>query len=231
MPLVLNGLPLRVDAATRHHFSTDYERPVAAFLHHRIEPGSEVWNVGANVGVYVLQVGAWVGAQGLVLAFEPNPHAAPVLIENVRLNGLRDRVEIVPCAIGETSGEANLYATGVDGMSRVGRANPALDATATMRVAVTTLDEVVNVRQKCPSWVIIDIEGWEIAALKSARRLLRRSRFVIELHPSAWSWSGHSRTDLDDFLREYRLDVVPLTGQADPLGEHGLVYVHDAGSA
>ena len=60
--LMLNGLPVRVDAATRHRFSTDYERQVAAFLRHRIQPGSEVWNVGANVGAYVLQAGAWVGA-------------------------------------------------------------------------------------------------------------------------------------------------------------------------
>jgi FkbM family methyltransferase len=231
MRLLLNGLPIRVDAATRHQFSTDYERPVAAFLHERMQPGSEVWNVGANVGIYVLQAAAWVGAQGRVLAFEPNPSAARVLTENVRLNGFQDRVEIVPWAIGEVSGDASLYASGVNGMSRVGCANPALEATAAMRVAVTTLDEVVNLRRQCPSWVIMDIEGWEIGALRSARRLLRQSRFVIELHPSAWPWSGHSRSDLEALLREYGLDVVPLTGQADPLAEHGLVFLRDAASA
>ena len=75
------------------------------------------------------------GAQGRVLAFEPNPDAARVLTENVRLNGLQDRVEIVPWAIGETPGDANLYASGADGMSRLGRANPALAATRAMRVA------------------------------------------------------------------------------------------------
>ena len=231
MRLTLNGLPVRVDAATRHRFSADYERPVAAFLHDRIPPGSEVWNVGANVGAYVLQAGHWVGAHGRVLAFEPNPSAARALTENVRLNGLQDRVEIVPWAIGETSGDADLYASGADGMSRMGRANPALEATRAMRVAVTTLDEVVDRRQKCPSWIIMDIEGWEIGALKSARRLLRHSRFVIELHPSAWPWSGHSRGDLEELLREYGLDVVPLTGQVDPLGEHGLVFLDDTGRA
>ena len=228
MRRMLNGLPIRVDAATRHRFSTDYEHSVAAFLRDRILPGSEVWNVGANVGVYVLQAGAWVGAQGQVLAFEPNPNAARALMENVRLNGLQDRVEIVPWAIGETSGDANLYVSGADGMSRLGRANPALIATTAINVAMTTLDEIVNRRQKCPSWVIMDIEGWEIAALKSARGLLRHSHFVIELHPWAWPWSGHSRRDLEELLWEYGLDVVPLTGQVDPLREPGLVFLDDA---
>jgi FkbM family methyltransferase len=231
VPLTLNGLPVRVAAEARHRFSADYDRPVAAFLRHRILPGSEVWNVGANVGVYALQLGAWLGPQARVVAFEPNPDAARVLMENVRLNRLHDRVEIIRCAIGETSGEANLYTCGVDGMSRIGRPNPLLAATKAVSVAVTTLDEVAERRQKRPSWVIMDIEGWEIAALKSARRLLRHSRFVIELHPSAWPWSGHSRTDLEELLQELELEVVRLTGQADPLGEHGHVFVDGARGA
>ena len=113
-------------------------------------------------------------------------------------------------------------------MSRMGRANPALSATRATTVAVTTLDEVVNRHQQCPSWVIMDIEGWEIAALKSARRLLRSSRFVIELHPSAWPWSGHSRSDFEELLQGRGLDAIPLTGQANPLGEHGHVFIDGA---
>ena len=42
------------------------------------------------------------GARGLVLAFEPNPFAARLLTENVRLNGLHDRIEILRLAIGES---------------------------------------------------------------------------------------------------------------------------------
>ena len=73
MRRTVNGLPVRVELGSRRLFAVDYEPPVAAFLQRRVLPGSEVWNVGANVGVYALQLGAWVGPTGRVLAFEPNP--------------------------------------------------------------------------------------------------------------------------------------------------------------
>ena len=110
VPRTLNGLAVRVDPGTRPGFLVNYERPVAAFLRQHIVAGSEVWNVGANIGVYALQLGAWVGPDGRVLAFEPNPFAARLLTENVRLNGLHDRVEILRLAIGESPGEADLHA-------------------------------------------------------------------------------------------------------------------------
>ena len=221
----MNGLAVRVDVASRHHFPIEYERPVATFLNSRVRSGDEVWNVGANVGGYVLQLGQLVGPGGRLLAFEPNPHAASILAENVRLNGLDDRVEIVRMAVGERAGEADLYARGFDGMSRLGRPNPALGMTSVVRTAVTTLDQVTAERGRPPDWVVMDIEGWEIQALKSARDLLGCCRFVIELHPSAWPWSGHSRADLEALLSDHALAAVPLTGQADPFAQDGHVFI------
>jgi hypothetical protein len=65
---VVNGIPLRVASPVRALFTGDYDRPLADFLKSRIEPGDEVWNVGANVGIWALQIATWVGPSGRVVA-------------------------------------------------------------------------------------------------------------------------------------------------------------------
>src|SRR5205807_2491515 len=79
----------------------DYDAPVAAFLSQQVKPGSLCFDVGANVGVYVLQFAHWSGPTGQVVAFEPNPSACSILQKHVRMNGLVQRVRIVPSAVGE----------------------------------------------------------------------------------------------------------------------------------
>ena len=76
-----------------------------------------------------------------------------------------------------------------------------------------------------PDLVVMDIEGWEIAALEGARSHLGRTRFIVELHPDAWQWSGHTRADLEGLLDSGGLEARPLSGQRDPLGEHGQVVL------
>ena len=87
-PRVVNGVSLRVAPAVRARFTPDYDRPLADFLRSRVRVGDEVWNVGANVGIWTLQMASWVGSTGTVVAFEPNPATVAVLRHNIRLNGL-----------------------------------------------------------------------------------------------------------------------------------------------
>jgi hypothetical protein len=73
---------------------------------------------------------------------------------------------------------------------------------------------------------MMDVEGFEIAALAGARDLFTADPppvAVVELHPSAWPAAGTTRADLERLLAEYRLRAVPLSGQTDPLGEYGHV--------
>lgn len=221
---VVNGIPFRVASPVRAVFTSNYDQPVAEFLRRQIQPGSEVWNVGANVGVYVLQLASWVGPTGRVVAFEPNPHAREFLRENLRLNNLAERVEVIEAAVGGENGHVDFFVEGADGMGRAGEPNPLLTHATAVRVPVTTLDTFLERRSKAPAWIMMDIEGWEIAALRGARRLLKETPVAAELHPSAWEWSGHSRADLADFLEEMGLCAVPLAGQLDPLAEHGQVF-------
>lgn len=222
---IVNGTPLRVHPVSRHVFAPEYDPGATAYLRRTIRPGSEVWNVGANVGVYVLQLAHWVGPRGRVVAFEPNVAARRLLRRNVRFNHLQERVEIVAAAVGAEEGEAEFFTAGADGMGRAGHPNPQLAHARRTRVPVCTLDAFAGRAGRRPSLVVMDVEGWEIAALAGARALLDTTPFVVELHPDAWQWSGHARTDLESLLAAHDLEAVALSGQRDPLGEHGQAVI------
>ena len=230
IPWRINGVEYRIDARYRHRMGSDYDSPVAAFLRERIRPGAVCVDVGANVGVYVLQFANWSSPGGRVVAFEPNPAARAALETHVQMNGLGERVTIVQAAVGSASGEAVLYAAGVAGMSRLGEANKAIaDRVSEIKVPVVTLDDYCDAQGLQPDWLFIDIEGFEIAALAGARQLIKsRGRdlnIVVEMHPDVWSSAETTRAQAEALVAELGLRVVALMGQRDALAEHGLVYL------
>jgi FkbM family methyltransferase len=234
IPWKINGETYRVDPRLRHRLGQNYDAPVAAFIRERIRPGALCVDVGANVGVYVLQFARWAGPRGRVVAFEPNPGALSALRRHVEMNDLGGRVELVAAAVGARSGSATMYASDFDGMSRLGAPNVLIaDRVREITVPVVTLDEFCEERALAPDWLFIDIEGFEIAALEGARRLLQRRgsdlHIVVEMHPGVvWESAGTTREGAEALLEELSLRAVPLTGQSDPLGDHGLVYLERA---
>jgi len=230
IPWVINGVTYRIDPRYRHMLGANYDEPVAQYLASRVKPGAVCWDVGANVGVYAMQFAHWSGPSGTVVAFEPNPTAQEVLRKHIRLNKLVKRVEIETVAIGGIRGEAELYAAGADGMSRLGTPNILIaEHTRPIRVLVETLDDVAARRHQDPDWLLMDIEGFEIAALKGARDLIRRRGkslgIIVEMHPAGWESAATSRSVAEELLRELRLEAVPFQNQTAPLAEYGLVLL------
>lgn len=230
IPWQINGVTYRIDPHYRHQLGTDYDASVAAFLRERVKPGAVCLDVGANVGVYVLQFAYWTAPQGRVVAFEPNPATCRVLARHVSLNNLSDRVTIAPFAISSEVGKATFYAYAEDGMSRLGTPNQLIeDRVSAIEVEVTTLDEYCFKQEIYPDWLFIDIEGFEIAALIGARRLIKERRgkmgIIVEMHPNVWDSAQTTRAMAQDLLDSLGVKMVPLTGQKDPLSEYGLVYL------
>ena len=226
----INGATYRIDPRYRHCMAHDYDAPTARFLRERVRPGAVCFNAGANIGVYVLQFARWSGPTGRVVAFEPNPAAAEVLVRHVCLNHLEDVVTIETVAIGVAEGSATLYRAGADGMSRLGEPNELIaDRAVPITVPVTTLDGFCARSGLVPDWLLMDIEGFEIAALRGAMSLIGRQRgkigIVVEMHPSVWESAGTARDAAEQFLSESGLRAVPLAGQRNPLREHGLVHL------
>ena len=121
IPFTINSVEFRRDPRCCDRFPDElvYEARVTDLLRTRISPGQLCFDVGANVGYYVLQLAYWSRPSGKVVAFEPNPEARVILEKHVRLNGFADNVKVVPAAVGALAGTATLYttaeSTGLDG--------------------------------------------------------------------------------------------------------------------
>lgn len=227
LPWSINGVRCRIDPRQRWRMVSHYESDVASYLAANVKPGAVCLDVGANVGVYVLQFAHWVGPTGRVIAFEPNPAARSVLDRHVKLNKLGGVVSIVPAAVGESAGRATLYTASADGMSRLDAPNEALEHIVPVEVDVLTLDEYCHSADLQPDCLLVDIEGFEVAALRGGRDTISRGRghmqIVVEMHPGLWRSAGTSRDEVATLLRDLGLRPIPLTGQRDPLAEYGVV--------
>jgi FkbM family methyltransferase len=180
-------LDLRID---KDLWLGTYEPQVAAAIRARIPPGAVAYDLGANLGYSSLLLAGAVGEAGQVFAFEPLEVNAECLRETIRLNGLEARVSVVRAAVGETAGEGTFLRHPSASMGRLAVPSPqdSNDSADREKVEVVDLDTFVYEQgQPAPSWVKIDIEGGEGAALRGMRRLLERAKpgLLVEIHGAA----------------------------------------------
>jgi FkbM family methyltransferase len=116
-----------------------------------------------------------VGWDGRVTAIEPSPRECERLEKHLRMNRCSN-TELVPCALGENSGEAELNL--VDGVQDWCNSlrPPAVDEPIRkVRVSVRRLDDVLaELSVTRVDFLKLDVEGAEVPVLCGAMKLLHR---------------------------------------------------------
>ena len=217
-----------IDPRHRGLFPETYEAPVCEFLRARVKPGDVCLDIGAHVGIYALCLARWSAPNGRVFAFEPNSDTRAVLESNIRRNPEGERITVVPRGVSDRPGEATFYAAGIEGFSRLGEPNRERpEDHRSFQVPITTIDDFCAEQQIKPDWILIDIEGYEVAALRGARHTLTNSkvRLVVEMHPFLWASAGASREHFIGLLEELHLRPLALSGQKDLWAENGQVLL------
>lgn len=172
-------------AATAVLYRGLYDWSEMNFLLQYLRPGDCFVDVGANVGVYSLLATAVDGTT--VIAVEPSTATADRLEENVRLNGLEDRIAVGRVAAGATSGGEVEVTKGLDARNRVVRptrfvqgqprseAPPAESET----VPLATVDSLTA--GSAVALLKVDVEGYEFEVLSGATDLLESHRPALIL--------------------------------------------------
>jgi FkbM family methyltransferase len=171
-------------------------------------------DVGANVGVITIPFVRKSSALGV--AVEAVPDNVVRLRTNLELNALGERVQVVPFALGATSGTAQIQVEGdLHAGEGTGTANILPDGSTyecvRQEIVVRTLDELVEsgeLATRC-SLVKIDTDGYDLKVLQGGTRFLERDRPVIfgEFSAHCLAWHGQTVADIVAFAREQRYET------------------------
>jgi FkbM family methyltransferase len=180
-----------------------YELDTYRLLRRIVAPGSTFVDCGANLGYFTLAAARWVGPDGRVEAFEPDPANRARLEENLARNNLAANVRVHSLAASDRGGEIDFFHPEGDeynhGMAGAYAASAA-PAGARMVVRCARLDEALD---RSPDVVKIDIEGGELAALRGMSRWLESAppKLVVESSPLSARLAGHEPADLFRTIR------------------------------
>lgn len=141
---------------------------------HFVGAGAIVLDVGANIGAHTVPLAQMVGAEGIVVAFEPQPVLHKILCANLVLNSVPN-VLTYPMALGDREGECLIpvldysqpFNFGGVGMDRVEEGEA---------VPLGRLDDFELERV---DFIKLDVEGFESKVLEGAAETIARCHPIM----------------------------------------------------
>jgi FkbM family methyltransferase len=169
-----------------------------------IRPGDVVFDCGTYIGFVTLRLARQVGPGGQVHAFEADPRVVTRVEQNLAANEM-GQVRLNHAAVSDADGELELRLTDQLGWATVQEVWDAADGSA--RVPAVRLDTYVEREGIDPSrisFIKLDVEGAEPAALRGADSILRAGSpaVLVEVIPWRLELGGTSDAELFAFMAE-----------------------------
>lgn len=170
-----------------------------------LKEGSIFVDVGANIGLYSLLAARQVGPTGKVFAFEPSYREYRNLLGNIMLNDIGC---IIPnnTAIGEKPGVVEIaikdYQTGGNFIASTEIGDKVIINT----INITSLDDVFRGLNDAINLVKIDVEGYELKALKGMQYLLEKGMIeliMVEITDKFLNKFGDSASELYKYMEDF----------------------------
>mmetsp|Transcript_66 Transcript_66/g.119 ORF Transcript_66/g.119 Transcript_66/m.119 type:complete len:264 (+) Transcript_66:118-909(+) len=154
-------------------------------------------DVGSNHGGFSLYA-TQVDPKLVALAVEPQSSLARLIVLASRINGVADRLRVLNCAVHEVSGmkvgmKDTIHDGGIGSITTdFASADPSNDFVSTLRIEelIAKEDRILIMK--------VDVESYEVIALRSARSMLSQvSNILVEWGPAS-RWINESRTTVEE---------------------------------
>jgi FkbM family methyltransferase len=160
-------------------YAGDFEHMEFDYLESRIQKGWCAWDVGANVGIWSLVLSKLVGENGSVHSFEPVNSTRTMLLENLSLNRVTN-------VVVNSFALSNSNSNGVINIGANAGCNTLVESESgnsigqlTQEIVCKTGDSYQVDSQSIPSFIKIDVEGWEPEVVSGMETLLSKSPMIM----------------------------------------------------
>ncbi len=193
-------------------FYNRYSREILEVFRRYAKPGDTVIDVGAHIGYFTLFLAELVGPQGHVYAFEPDPRARSFLARSISGSGM-DWIDVSSFALATGRGTVKFFLAKGLGSSSAVKSVQQMDAEETA-IQTVSLDDLVDQGSVVgPIRVVkIDVEGYELDALRGMAKVLREHRpvMVVEVNKEMLEARGESPANLFALLTSFDYSLEAL---------------------
>ena len=132
--------------------------------------GETFIDVGANIGTYSLLAGKLCNAK--VIAFEPIGESYKRLKNNIKINNLESKIDARKICLGEKPGQLIMSSSRNTQNSVIDKD---IESIPHETVEASTLDK--EVYSDNPTFIKIDVEGFESSVIKGGKNYCHQSRW------------------------------------------------------
>lgn len=191
-----------------------------------LEPGEVFLDIGANIGYYTLLAANRVGKNGRVYAFEPEPLAFGILLENIRKNGYRSTTKAFQVAVGTHNGLTDLYLGG-----RNAGDHRTWNSEKENREKIQIPTKNVN-SESLIDWKVnalkMDTQGSEMEILSNMLDFLesdRKIKMLIEFWPYGLRGAGSIPIELLELLRRNSFSIYVIENGFQQLSDDEILKI------
>ena len=165
-----------------------------------------VADIGANIGMTAL---LFADLARQVYAFEPSPSTFQLLQKNIETNGASN-VQAFNLGLGEKQQTLNITynATNRAGGFISEKIRP-VEGHITEEIRVDSIDQFFAVHQLCPTFLKMDVEGFEQSVVKGGSAFLSRHEPTVVMEMNHYCLGVLQRITLPDFL-DFLRSVFPV---------------------
>lgn len=166
-----------------------------------VKPGSVVWDIGANVGLFSLAAAARAGRSGLVLSIDADEWLTALVRRSISLNATSlAPIHQLTAAVSDAPGFARFHITkrarATSHLEGCG-ASPGLQSREVRVVRTVTLDGLAA-SFPLPHVMKVDVEGAESLVLTGGKRMLAEAKPTLFIEVGERSSATVTKTLVDE---------------------------------